>query len=245
MAGAPVEAEERGRVLASFAELVERNKKCGCCFDAEAEVKLSRLGQSGTLSGYLQAMAPGLVKFVAVNPLGQPLLVFASDGTWFRTMVVGEHRFYSGDVNGAGYRKYAPAGFRAGESFAWLSGRLEGEAYRVEEVRRSLEPAEPGYWLRLRRSDGPDGSLVLFEPASGVLRRHLLLDERQEPLLDVRYGAYQGTGACPWPAEITVTSSRHNGTASLRLSNFLAEPALGGRDFELQAPAGFETVVME
>ena len=73
----PTERNESEMVLEAFSRFQQRKATlCGCCLDAEADISITVSGwfkdQTGKLSGYLQAMKPGFIRFVAVNPLGQP-----------------------------------------------------------------------------------------------------------------------------------------------------------------------------
>ena len=74
----PASEQEIEAALAAFTRYREISAEaCSTCFDAEIDAALTVSGwfsdHTGKLSGYLQAMAPGYCKFIAVNPLGQPL----------------------------------------------------------------------------------------------------------------------------------------------------------------------------
>ena len=95
---------ERVEVSAAFAKYQEiYREKCMCCLDAEADAAVSISGwfsdHTGKLSGYLQAMQPGYIKFVAINPLGQPLFILVTNGIFFKSLNVLESKAYMGSVH--------------------------------------------------------------------------------------------------------------------------------------------------
>ncbi|OGQ96146.1 MAG: hypothetical protein A2521_12495 [Deltaproteobacteria bacterium RIFOXYD12_FULL_57_12] len=245
-------ATESGAVAAAFAEVQAQARRCGPCFDAEVEAQVSfsnLLGsKSGRLVGYLQAMAPASLKFVAVNPLGQPLFVFVTDGQRFRSLIVLEAREYEGPVQSALFRKYAPPGFEPAEAFAWLSG-WPGASAGIVAVRRAV--AEEGYWLELHRGSDSAQSYILFEPNSGEVRRHILQDGQGRLTMDVSYDGQAATGAgsaagCRLPARITVAALPSNGNLILDLKDvLLPETPFGADVFAVESPAGFQKIVVE
>ena len=74
--------------------------ECACCLDAEADATVSVSGwfsnHTGKLSGYLQVLEPGYIKFVALNPLGQPILILLTNGRIFKSLNVLEGKAYMG-----------------------------------------------------------------------------------------------------------------------------------------------------
>lgn len=247
-----VPESEATAALAAFAEMRDINAGCGCCLDASAAVSIKSLWRSGTVEGYLQAMQPSYLKFVGVNPLGQPFLLFATDGDLFRLVSVPDAKGYEGTVQARAFRKYAPRGFDPKAGFAWLTGRLPGDLDKVLEVERE-DGAENVYWITVGLRNSPLTHQVLFDAVDEVIRRHIVLDEGGAMLLDVRYEGYvpapEGNGAqhirCRFPAKITVTSGDHNGTLSVAFSDWLPAPRFGPADFVLRIPASFERVLVK
>ena len=109
----PVSFQEEISVSAAFRSMLANQQTCGCCLDAEAEVTLAVsnwLGKrSGTMTGFLQAMQPSYIKFVGVNPLGQPLFIFITDGTTFQNVQVPKSKVYEGNVRSDAFNNYVQA----------------------------------------------------------------------------------------------------------------------------------------
>ncbi len=231
---------KRAEVVAAFAQLQARQSQCHCCIDVAASVTLTGLLHSGTVSGYLQAMSPAFLRFVGLNPLGQPLLILVSDGNRFRYLAVAQGKSYGGKVAAETFVKYAPAGFRPHESFYWLSGRLPVGPVVVEEVGRALDTG--GYWLTVRV--GSERRRLLFDPSLGVIRRHQVLDDDGDDVFDTMYEDYRAVGKddCLLPGRITVTTRQHRGTLVITLSDWLDDADLAAKDFSFSLPPGFELV---
>ncbi|MFH1218098.1 MAG: hypothetical protein V1706_16515 [Pseudomonadota bacterium] len=236
-----IPAGEKAEVIALFQDMVARQMDCPCCIDAEATVSFSSIWQKGSLSGYLQAMTPSYLKFVGINPFGQPLAIFVTDGELFRYVAVPATKEYSGNVAGTTYARYAPEGFLPRHGFYWLIGRLYPGEMKILDVGHDEEGN--GYWFTLNYANGTT-SLVLFAETQGVLRRHIVLDENGKRIFNVLYDDYS-PGLCPMPGKITVTSLVHNSSMELRLSGRLPDASFTGEDFQYEAPPSFERVLVE
>ncbi|MEW6594847.1 MAG: DUF4292 domain-containing protein [Thermodesulfobacteriota bacterium] len=221
---------------------------CGQCLDVEARVVVHSLWQSGTVEGYLLARAPGALKFVGLSPVGQPLLVLATDGSSFRFLSVAAATAYEGATTAAAFRKYAPAGLDPHATFFWLIGRLPRDS-RIIGVSR--DEAGNGYWLAL--ANGAEGDhRVLFDPAGGAITRAVLLDQDGQPLLEVTYEAYRqvealgGAAGCRLPGRVTVSGPKQKGAAlAVHFSNWLLGTTCSDADFVVPVPPGFATEKVE
>lgn len=218
---------------------------CGRCLDVAARVVLQSFWQAGTVEGYLTAQAPGSLKFIGLNPFGQPLMVLATDGGFFRYISVPDAKAYEGATSSAAFLKHAPAGIDPGRSFFWLTGRLAVDA-SIASVRR--DEAGSGYWLEVAGDAGQPHHFFLFEPARGVVTRALFVDDDEKPVLDVRYEAYQevagpSAAACRLPGRLVATSRKHNNAVmTVEFSEWLLGTGCSAGDFTVAVPAGYETV---
>jgi hypothetical protein len=237
----PVTVPESLNVTDRFKEMVAEQSECHCCIDARAVVSFKSIWDSGTISGYLQAMAPSFMKFVGVNPFGMPLVILVTDGDTFRYVTIPEKKGYEGGVSGATFTKYAPEGFLPEHGFYWIIGRLYPGIITISDVSKDEEGK--GYWFNLDYGHGAK-SLVLFDENQGILLRHIVVNEQEEKILDISYGSYQ-PGPCPIPGEIIVSSLVHGSTLTMKMSDWLPEPAFSKQDFYYEIPAGFERVTVK
>lgn len=266
----PAADHEIQETTAAFARYREISlEQCGCCLDAEADASVSVAGwfsdHTGKLSGYLQAMKPGYIKFVALNPLGQPIYILATNGSVFQSLIVPERKAYIGSVYSDTFQKFSPPGFAPEFSYYWLTGRLQPEELQVMAVRHDREL--PAYWLQIRHAESGNDSMVLFDPEELIVLRHILIDEKGHHLVDVLYGEYQpearqqkqleagahnaapgsnaDAGACRIPGRILVSAKSDAQRMEIRLNSFLAGVELSSADFYLEVPDNFEQLLVK
>lgn len=233
-----ISSSRQQSLISDFKEMILAQQQCPGCIDAEATVAFSSIWQKGTLSGYLQSMSPSSLKFVGINPLGQPLVVFVTNGQSFRYLSVPEAKGYEGVVQGTTYEKYAPEGFLPQHGFYWLIGRLYPGEIAILNVRRDAENA--GYWFEISYGNGRR-SLVLYDELAKVLLRHIVVNDAGEKILNVMYDEYS-SAVCPLPGKVIITSLVHNSTMELRLSGWLADASFSENDFIYTIPPSFERV---
>lgn len=235
-----ISRQENNEIRERFKEMVAQQHKCHCCLDGAVHVSLKNLLYSGAVSGYVQAMSPSYVKFVGVNPLGQPLAIFTTNGEQFRYVSTMEKTVYSGDVDSDTFAKYTPEGFIPTFSYYWLIGRLQPGPVLLTQVSRD---AESGYWVELLYDDERK-ALVLFDPETLQIRRHIVLTGEGKRILNILYDQY-GAGECEVPRHITVTSLTLDSTMEIRLDDLLEDAALSLQDFDYSPPASFKEVLVE
>ncbi len=233
---------ERAAVVGAFETMHRHQAHCRCCLDAAVAVTLKGLLGSGTVSGYLQAMSPSYLRFVGLNPLGQPLLLLVTDGERFQYLAVTESKEYIGSVRAETFVKYAPPGFQPREAYFWLTGRMPDGPLQVTEVTRA--DGSGCYWLMVNR--GGQRHRLLFDREAGRILRHQLLDGGEGVEMDVVYEDPKAVGAagCLLPARLSVTTDRHSGTLVVVLSDWREEVALSKHDFTFDRPPGFTEVVV-
>jgi hypothetical protein len=262
----PASEDEAMDVISAFLQVYQG--KCSCCIDADADATVSVSGwlhnHNGKLTGLLQAMAPGYLKFIAVNPLGQPIYILVTNGSEFTSLNILERKAYSGPVNSETFKKFSPQGFRPEFSFYWLTGRLAPGGIQVETVRR--DRGGQAYWLQIHHKMTGNESLVLFNPVNSRILRHIILDEKKEHLVDVTYDAYQpetgnqkmsvgenvtaanvaaDAALCSIPGNILVSASSGKQNIEIQLSSLLGGAAFAPEDFDVKVPPDFENIVVK
>jgi len=223
----------------SFKAMVDMHQQCESGVDAEITVTLNSKFYTGTMNGYLQAMAPASVKLVAINPLGQPLLVVVSDGEHFHYVSFVESIHYDGSVDSETFRRFVPSGFELGSSFYSLTGKLFPGEIRI--LSTSNDQAGRGVWLELDHIKESTHSLVLFDQKRQLILQYLRLMENGEVSLKIDYGDFS-PGSCSLPGLLTISSIDHSGELVIRLKDWHADSSFTPADFELQLPPGFERV---
>ncbi len=235
-----ISPEENQEVRGRFKEMIALQAKCHCCLDGAAHISLKNLLYSGAISGYVQAMSPSYLKFIGVNPLGQPLAVFTTNGRQFSYVSTEESTVYSGEVDSETFAKYTPEGFIPTLSYYWLIGRLQPGPVQLTRVSRD---EERGYWVELLYENGRK-ALVLFDPEALQIRRHIVLSSEGERILNILYDQY-GPGECDVPRQITITSLTLDSTMEVRLDDLLDDVSLSLQDFDYSPPPTFKEVLVE
>jgi len=261
----PVTDQESAAVLQAFSRFQQTSEDgCACCLDAEADAAISVSGwfseHTGKLSGYLQAMKPGYIKFVALNPLGQPLFIFVTDGDRFESLDVFAAKAYSGSVHSKAYQKFAPPGFAPQFAYYWLTGRLQPGDMRIEAVMRAGEQEK--FWLQIKHANANTDSMVLFDPREMLILRQVLRDARGEPRVEIAYADHlspaeeagqdaghapavisppgSGKKPCRLPARITVAANNNGKKIEVKLDAFLDDAHLSPEDFTVKIPDNFQ-----
>ena len=227
-----LEAFERYREISTAA--------CGCCLDAEADAALSVSGwfsdHTEKVSGFLQAMKPGYLKFIVINPLGQPLFIFLTNGSKFTSLNVLEEKAFSGSVHSETYRKFAPPGFEPEFSYYWLTGRLRPGEIQVQAVMYDREQEK--FWLQINHANARTESMDILYDDHQLLAGNKNMGAGSVPASIE--ASVTGQEPCRIPARITVSSSADTGRIELRLHSFLHEVRFSGNDFHTEIPDSFE-----
>ena len=265
----PVAEQEVREATSAFTRYQQIYQKyCGRCLDAEVDAALAISGwfsgHTGKLSGYLQAMAPGYIKFVALNPLGQPIYILVSNGREFTSLNVLEQKAYLGSVSSQTFKKFTPDGFEPELSFYWLTGRLQPQTLQVTGVWRDREVQ--AYWVQLVPATSGTDSMILFDSSELRILRHVILDDKGKLLMDVRYDAYQPAGSklapyaaenqasedtaenkilCSVPGRIHVYSGSGSQKIEIQLSSMLGGAEFSPEDFDLEVPSGFDALFVK
>ena len=266
----PASEQESQLAASAFTKYRHYQNECACCLDAEVDAAVSVSGwfsnHTGNFSGYLQAMEPGYIKFVALNPLGQPIFILLTNGEIFKSLNVSEGRAYSGSVRSDTFKKFAPPGFDPEFSYYWLTGKLPPENIEILEVRRDKE--QMGYWLEVHYGQSEVDNMILFDPEDFVILRHIVMSDKGDHLLDLVYEDYtpgfvtekqlsgndremtgntdSGKKFCRVPTKIRISSkSGAEKTINLNLSSFLHDAEFSQDDFKLKIPDNFEQLIVK
>lgn len=237
----PISETENQAVRARFKEMIAGQKDCHCCLDGAVKARFENFFYTGSVAGYLQAMSSSYLKFMALSPLGQPLLVLTSDGESFQYVDVAKQTEYSGSVTGQTFLKYAPIGFSPEFAYYWFTGKLRPGEVKISLTSRAQKDTR--YWIELYYDDGRK-DMVLFDPVTLHIYHHLVYNEENEVLLEILYDDY-GQESCGLPLSITVTSLAMNTTLELKLADLMDKVSLSREDFSYTVPAAFKKEVVE
>ena len=237
----PLPPAETDEALARFQETLARQAQCAGGVDAKVKVAIKSNWRDGTMEGYLQAMSPSRVKFFGVNPLGQPFLIFASNGESFQLVSVPEGRGYEGRVDGRTFNKYAPPGFQPEAFYYYLIGGLRPGNWQITAI--GTTDLDNGYWFDLVQTETGARARIMLDQAKKKFSRQVLLDENGSVLVDLAYDDFP-PGACCLPGKIIVTSPTHPLSINLSFNDCRVESSLSSENFEIRIPASFNKVTV-
>ncbi len=238
--GTPVPLAEKDRIRQAFMTKAIDDQNCFCCLDSEVAISWDSPVWSGRVAGYLQAMAPSFLKFVGVTPMGQPLLIFAMDGTSFTYVPVFEGLIYEGDINSRTFQKHVPKGVPTQYSFFDLLGRLMPLPMHVHSINQDKE--KPGYWVTFSYEGDGARRHVLFDPEAKTFSSFLLENAKEEIVLEAHYEEYQEIDTCYLPAKVTLIFPGQHSTVGIDLHDWLSSVALSPADFKLTLPDAFRRI---
>ncbi len=181
----PVQEGEADQVRREFTTMLNSQRQCPAALDADVTVTLDNLLWSGTVSGYLRAMAPASLRFEGVNPLGLTEAILAVDGERFTYLSVRNQQVYSGPLTAAVLSRYAPDGLATSMSYYWLLGRIQPGSLGIADV--GLDGNDQGYWLELQYATTGKQVMILFDPKQHLVKRHLVLSTHRSIAAELAY----------------------------------------------------------
>lgn len=233
----PDRSKEVRKVLKT---MQERDASCASCLDGDAVVAMENHLETKVLGGYVKLMLPDSVKFIASNPLGQPLFALASDGVRFETLNTTNRTYTAGSVQSYALLHDIPTAFLSGSWAEWLTGRIG--TGRMEGLAILGDADSRGVWVSFKeRAGGQETTTrLLIDAGKAQLLSRILEDAKGNILAEIAYDAWQQMDGCPQPGQILMTRLTFGAQVSLKLSDVQASDLCRVHDFILPVPAGFQ-----
>ncbi len=222
-----------------FRSMQKRDATCLPCLDGDAVVTLETRLETKALSGYIQCMLPDSCKFIAANPLGQPLLAVASDGVRFETLNTTARTYMAGSLKSYALRHDIPPAFFSGSWGEWLTGRIDQG--RQDSLSFQSDGQSRGVWVSFTKKTGGDETTthLLIDTQKALLLSRILEDAKGRILAEISYDDWQDIGGCRQPGKITMSQLAFGGQVSLKLTDIGADDLCRERDFVLPVPSGY------
>ncbi|MDJ0622557.1 MAG: hypothetical protein QNJ17_06310 [Desulfocapsaceae bacterium] len=233
---AEAEDEKAQQLLAM--KMDEQNL-CSCCLDAEIQTTWQSRMADGGLNGYIQLMHPSTLKLVAINPLGQPLFVFTTDGQRFQAVNVQDGLFKYGKVASFVKKHSVPENVFHGEYAKWLRGTITRDDEKIGELYQ--DTTSRGFWVRTTNTSGsrfPDEYLLL-DQVTGKLLERVAIDRDGNEAARVIYKNWTRQNGCPIPTSLEIRSPSYGTAIQLDLKDIKIDKTLSSKDFDLKPPRGF------
>ncbi len=204
--------ERRQEIMLAWQQLLAR--QCPNTVEADLALRWDSLTERGAVSARL-LMRGRACKVSVVTPLGQPLLIFSTDGAWYRLARVQDGRGFEGSTASQAWRRFLPTEFSQADLGSWLTGRPD-PLRPVDEVRR--DEASGHAWIMYH---GPAGrERFLFDAERGLVLRRLLTDGNEGVQLAMNYAGHEAVNGCHWPREIRALGGGFGTELSLRVKQW-------------------------
>lgn len=207
------------RVAQRFADLQRRADKCRA-FEADAEVSYDSLLKEMTVSGFVVVMRPAAIRFVAMTPFGQPLLIVASDGERVQYIDVPHQSAYEGVAGAAAIRRHFPDPRIVADGYFLLAGLPLPCDQKDPRVEHGV--ADGGFEISFRCSGDLVRHSYLFSEADGEILRYRRMSAEGATEAEILYPVREETTGCSFPAEIEASGEGFSGVLAIRLNNHAA-----------------------
>lgn len=220
----------------------EKNKTCSCCIDAELSTTWeSNLGDDGFLNGYIQIFLPSSLKVVALNPLGQPLFAFATDGKKFQSINAVKGIYKYGRLARFVEIYKIPDQILNGDWGQWLTGNLSFSNDQLKETHR--DASSRGIWLTIekKREENADSlkEHLLYDPVKKLLLQRVVLDRKGDEVASIDYTHWQKQKNCRLPTNLKVSGVSFGTTINIEMQDILTDQSFTMDTFFLRLPEGY------
>lgn len=236
-----VTEDEAAFFTRTFEEMQERDASCFSCLDAETSLVWEGPGSNRSIAGYLQLMLPTSVKFVVLNPLGQPLYALVSDGREYQSINTGQRLHTIGRISALAAQYQIPEALLSENWGYWLTGRLQEERATIETIRR--DDSGRGVWVTLRYQDEAHlaKSHLLIQPETRQLLSRILVDHQGKTVATLSYDQRHGKDDCAPVSRITISDLPYRSKLSISFTDILTDRSFTAANFRLRVPAGYTT----
>ncbi len=235
---AALAGRERVRALAAFTAFAADQGRCPAAIEAAFSADFDSFWRNARADGEVRIRQPAEIKLTAVDPLGRPLLIVASDGSSFVAVNVAEATVYTGELSARKVASFMPAAL-VPDLFYLMIGRLPPGELLIREI--SAGPEEG--LVRISFSPAARPELVrevVFDPGAKKIRSQAVFDTDGKLLLTVNYSRFLSLG-CEIPATVELVTPK--GRLSLNLEGPGEINGSGG--FDLSWPPIFKQVVVK
>lgn len=232
------EAEDK-KAQQLLAMKLEEQSFCSCCLDGEIKATWQSRLADGGMQGYVQLMQPSSLKLVAINPLGQPLFIFTTDGRQFQAVNVQDGLFKYGKVASFVRKHSVPENVFHSEYPKWLRGTIVGDGQNIDGYYQ--DTTARGFWVSITNtteSRFPHEYLLLHQETGQLLER-VAVDRDGNEAARVIYKNWTRQNGCPQPTSLEIRSPSYGTAIQLEILDITTDKSFSLQDFNLKPPRGF------
>jgi outer membrane lipoprotein-sorting protein len=235
----PVAENETALITQTFTEMQQRDASCSCCLDAKATLSWDGPGEDHAIAGLLQLMLPTSLKFVVLNPLGQPLYALVSDGQEFQSINTTLRQHIIGRISSLAARYQIPEALLSENWGYWLTGRLREEGATIETIRRDVSGR--GVWITMQYPGNAAlaESHLLIRTETRQLLARVLVDRQGDTIATISYDGRSEHKNCSPVTRTTITDLPYKSKLTIDFSEILSNRSFTAANFRLKVPAEY------
>ncbi|QRO01191.1 DUF4292 domain-containing protein [Archangium violaceum] len=190
---------------------------------------------TGSVSAYLAAMRPGLLRVEMFDFFNRPIAVLVTDGQRFGLFQAQENRFYQGPATPRNLSRFLPVALPSEELVSVMLGQVP--FIPAERMTLSLDEKERVYILTLHQ--GAVSQVLRVEPGN---LRVVRSEVRGARAYDLEYDHFKEHGELVLPHEVKLLASTADTSLGLRYTDITLNESPDLTLFDLAAPEGVPVV---
>jgi hypothetical protein len=193
---------------------------------------------SGTVSAWLAASRPGLLRVEMFDFFNRPIAVLVTDGQRFGLFQSQENKFYQGPATPSNLSRFLPVALPSEELVSVMLGQVP--FLPAERMTLALDEKERLYVLTLHR--GAVSQVLHIHPKHLRVVRSQLRGLRA---YDLEYDQFKEQGAGVFPHEVTLRTSSADTSLGLRYTDITLNESPDLTLFDLAAPEDVPVVEVD
>lgn len=217
-------------------EMSVLNTQCVKAFQSDLTLEYANPLGKRTFSGFLQYSPITNYKFVASNPLGQPIIIIAGNQKKYQMINTLESKYVAGGMTSFALRYKLPIHFLKGRWDDWLTGKNTIPTEYISDI--SSDSESRGIWITFEDSKGARNiSHLLIDPENKIILERVLETRQHKPLANIHYDNYFKEQSCSQPQHIHISGLEYGTNIDLQFSEI--ELTSDIKTYTLKAPQGY------
>ncbi|WP_257462421.1 DUF4292 domain-containing protein [Archangium lipolyticum] len=193
---------------------------------------------TGSVSAYLAAMRPGLLRVEMFDFFNRPVAVLVTDGQRFGLFQAQENTFYQGPATPRNLSRFLPVALPSEELVSVMLGQVP--FIPAERMTLSLDEKERVYVLTLQQ--GAVSQVLRIQPGN---LRVVRSEVRGTRAYDLEYDHFKEHGEFVLPHEVKLLASTADTSLGLRYTDITLNESPDLTLFDLSAPEGVRVVEVD
>lgn len=193
---------------------------------------------SGTVSAYLAACRPGLLRVEMFDFFNRPIAVLVTDGQRFGLFQAQENTFYQGPATPRNLSRFLPIALPSEELVSVMLGKVP--FIPAERMTLALDDERGLYVLTLHR--GTVSQVLHIHPKYLQVVRS---EVRGAPVYGLEYDSFKETGGVLFPHEVKLVASTADTSLGLRYTDITVNESPDLTLFDLSAPEGVPVIEVD